>query len=267
MGWHNPTGHTDTGGGWDDEANAYDGTDAAPNTVTYAETNPVISPATWSEWLEFSHAAMECNKIRYYAEPNDIARVENIEIEVYYSGAYQALYTGAYSDDAWEEKAIGSTETVTGMQVRFENTHATFDGSVRLKAVQFWDTFWYASSAITGTGVIVCDSTLIKHASADISGTSVMTCFSKISNRILPRYILEAHDSDGNLVAILENAYDISYTQELNKAWRLTFKMPSDDPKREDVLRNQAIQIWLRDYRGQDVERKFIVHSWGELRR
>lgn len=66
-------------------------------------------------------------------------------------------------------------------------------------------------------------------------------------------YTLEIRDSSGNLVNILENAHDISYTQEINAPYSLSFSIPSDDSKEASVLLSN--EYWLRNSAGTIIKK------------
>jgi hypothetical protein len=69
------------------------------------------------------------------------------------------------------------------------------------------------------------------------------------------KYILELHNSDGDLIAILENAHDIAYAQMINSPHTLRFALPADDAKGGDIT--LANEIWIRRYKDGTVIRKF----------
>lgn len=60
------------------------------------------------------------------------------------------------------------------------------------------------------------------------------------------KYLIEVHNSSDELVAILENAHGIAYTQGINEAPTLAFSLPADDDKADYILK--ANEIWLRNY-------------------
>ena len=79
------------------------------------------------------------------------------------------------------------------------------------------------------------------------------------------KYILELHNSDGDLVAILENAHDISYSQMINSPFALSFALPADDSKASNILLSN--EIWLRDYKSGTVIKKFRLSIRRDIRR
>lgn len=77
-------------------------------------------------------------------------------------------------------------------------------------------------------------------------------------------YIIEARNSSGDLLAILQNAHGIGLTEELNRPPMLDFLIPADDDKLTHI--SQANQVWLRDYDTGSVLYKFILSRRGDTR-
>lgn len=118
MGWISPTGFNDPDSQWNNESQAYDN-----NTGTGADSYNGTA-RTWGSFIELNIGAIDCDKIRFYALYN-AANVNKIDIDLYYSGAWNDLYEGSYTNQTWVEKAIGSTENVTSARVRFYAKKAT----------------------------------------------------------------------------------------------------------------------------------------------
>jgi len=78
-------------------------------------------------------------------------------------------------------------------------------------------------------------------------------------------YILELRDSSGDLVEMLQNAYNISYTQIVNSPSALSFTLPADDAKAADILLSN--EIWLRDYESGTIIKKFRLSHRRDVRR
>lgn len=67
---------------------------------------------------------------------------------------------------------------------------------------------------------------------------------------------MRVYDIKMNLVAILENAYQIGYVKETNNLWTCSFSLPLNDPKRFEVKPKYFIELYDHDkYIG-----KFIVN-------
>ena len=78
-------------------------------------------------------------------------------------------------------------------------------------------------------------------------------------NRI---YTIEIRNGAGELLAILENAYGISYAQTINSPHSLTLDLPANDSKISNIL--LANECWLRDNRTDTVIHKFrLRHKMG----
>ncbi|GAG84843.1 unnamed protein product, partial [marine sediment metagenome] len=114
-GWVSPTGFLDTGGGWTAETSAYD-----DDTDTYAISS-LIGTLGWSEFLELTHAAFVCDKVRVYAFIYGLGSFE-IDLDAYYDGSYKPVYQGSMSNNSWLEKPLfGGNRTVTALRARFYN--------------------------------------------------------------------------------------------------------------------------------------------------
>lgn len=120
-GWVSPTGSVD--GVWTDEPLAYD-----EDTGTYAYG--AVPKNGWSGYIEFSIDAIDCDKVRAWVNEG-IVNVSNWEVDVYYSGAWDTIFTGSeplYGQ--YVEFPIGSTESVTGMRLRAYSTKADSAGAL-----------------------------------------------------------------------------------------------------------------------------------------
>lgn len=86
------------------------------------------------------------------------------------------------------------------------------------------------------------------------------------SGVVLPRlrYIIEIHETDGSLVAILHEAFNIGYIQVVNAPHVLTFEIKSDDDKLAYVTLGR--EIWLRNYETDEVVRKFRLQTQEDVR-
>jgi len=106
--WVSPTGHNDPSGNWAYETNAYD-----DDTDSRATTND-------PEYLELTHSAIFCDKVRIYAAKygKGILSDANIDIDVYYGGAWHNIFSGYITKQTWVEKDIGSPQSVTKARVR-----------------------------------------------------------------------------------------------------------------------------------------------------
>jgi len=85
-----------------------------------------------------------------------------------------------------------------------------------------------------------------------------------IRGRPAQGFILELRDASGDLVAVLENAYDIVYEQGTNQAPTLFFSIPTDDTKADDIT--SAHEIWLRSYPDGTLIQKFRLNKREDTR-
>ena len=113
MGWITPTGHNDPSSTWSSETYAYD-----DDTGTHAEET--ISSSGWGNYLELTHAAMNCDKVQVYHSYQ--ASIDIVEIDVYYSSAWHNIYSSSCTTGSFVEYAIGSTQSVTAMRIRYHTT-------------------------------------------------------------------------------------------------------------------------------------------------
>lgn len=143
--WVSPTGHV--AGDWQAEANAYDeDTGVATNFLNIPENS-------WSDYLELTISSITCSKVRFYAYYN-AATINSIILEVYYSAGWHEIYEGVFADKEWVEKAIGSTQDVTSMRMKFYNDGAATHSYVY--EVDFWEIL--EGSGNTGTAVFTATS-------------------------------------------------------------------------------------------------------------
>ncbi|MBA7586504.1 hypothetical protein ES708_28506 [subsurface metagenome] len=70
------------------------------------------------------------------------------------------------------------------------------------------------------------------------------------------RYVLEIHQAlTGNLIAILNNAYGINFSETINETPTLRFELPGDDVKAADLVRDN--EVWLKNYETGEIVLKF----------
>lgn len=113
MPWTDPTGYT--ANGWVDPTYAYNN-----NTGNHALYD--IPAQSWSGGgLELTISSILCDSVRVYAD-GQTADIDQIRVEVYYSGSYHNIYEGAFTQDQYTTYPIGSTETVTAMRLWLYNS-------------------------------------------------------------------------------------------------------------------------------------------------
>ena len=129
--WVSPTGHDDPSGVWIDEINAYD-----DNLVTYATCN--VPKQSWSGWLVLTHAALTCDKIRYYLNSIMHADINDMIVEVEKDGSWTEIFHGAPVLGSWVEKTF-TEGSVTGMHLKFYNSGSLINWAAMPCEVDFWE--------------------------------------------------------------------------------------------------------------------------------
>ncbi len=147
--WTSPTGFVD-GGNWVAETNAYD-----EDTTTFASANN-IPAASWSPYLDLTlDNAIDCDKIRYYIKASGFpldAWITQIDIDVYYGGAWHDVYQGAITRNSWQEKNLGATYSVTKARVSLYNSHVSDLYAGLFYEFDFWDIITEKTASDTGSG-------------------------------------------------------------------------------------------------------------------
>ena len=119
--WVLPTGHNDPGSDWTNEANAYDG-----DTETYA------AGAQGGDFLELTHKAVNCRKVRLWIEREGPSSDVEFDIDLYYNSQWNHLFDGTKDllpdFPSLYEFEIGSEEIVS--VARIKNNEAIRDISV-----------------------------------------------------------------------------------------------------------------------------------------
>lgn len=139
-----PTGFVDGSGNWNTEAQAYDnnlGTDA---------NQLAVANASWSDFLELTIGATDIFGIRHYSFQN--AGTYLIDVDVYYSAAWQDLYLGTFVNATWTPLYIGSTQSITAARVRYYNDSGA-PASVRLYEFDFLTGASTTASTAVASGV------------------------------------------------------------------------------------------------------------------
>jgi len=115
--WINPTDFEDPDSAWMGEANAYD-----DNTGTSSTSS--VPANSWGHWLILKRAAVTCHRVRFYAYRLSY-RIDQINLDVYYDGAWHDLYQGTFASETWVEKALASDKSLTKARVKFHNIDAS----------------------------------------------------------------------------------------------------------------------------------------------
>jgi len=118
--WQSPTGHNDPDTKWTSETQAYDD-DLEWGTGT---SEP-------GHYLELTHAALYCDKVRVYAVSYESWPAEinpDITLGVYYDSDWHTIFTGAITKNTWVEKSIpAGTKSVTAMRIKENNASDGMD--------------------------------------------------------------------------------------------------------------------------------------------
>jgi len=113
--WRTPTGHNDPEDAWTDEEKAYDDTDS-----THATKQGLVT-GQWTPFLELTHEAFLCNKVRFLLNNSDF---DLVDVDVYYDSAWHDVYQGVYDAyPTWNEKNIpAGLKSVTKARLRARAT-------------------------------------------------------------------------------------------------------------------------------------------------
>jgi len=113
--WVTPTG--DNGAWGEDSLNARDN-----NTGTYA-AHTISTQYAWNPFLELTHSGMWCDSVEFWANVID-GRIETVDVDVYYDGAWHDVWQGSFSDLAYTVKSLGGTYYITKFRFSFYNIYA-----------------------------------------------------------------------------------------------------------------------------------------------
>lgn len=116
MGWISPTGHNDPGTAWTFPERAYD-----EFTSQAAFTTDKVPAGNWSSFLELTHAALNCSKIRFWIKYE--YGFGQVDFDVEYEsdpGNWHDVYQGTdVNNKAWTEKDIPEgTQSITKVRFR-----------------------------------------------------------------------------------------------------------------------------------------------------
>lgn len=146
--WESPT--SATGASWTDRDKTYD-----ENTGTFAWDD--IGTDAWSGDITISIGAVQCSQFRHWVSRESVD-VNEIDIDVYYSGAWHDIYQGGtFTVDDWETREIGSVETVTAVKFRFYNDNV---GVFQMAYVNEVDFESLDTTQVTATGVSTGEHTI-----------------------------------------------------------------------------------------------------------
>jgi len=97
-----------------------------------------VPVTSWSDFLELTHAAFDCNKVRFMADMSGKPAGSLLDVDVFYSGNWHSVYMAQPADDTWVEADISGTVEVTAARARFYNPDAVIQHNFWLKEFDFW---------------------------------------------------------------------------------------------------------------------------------
>jgi len=128
--WLLPTGHIDSGNGWNDERLAYDGW-----TDTYAESKSV-SPKSWSQPLEFLITPTTVSAIRIWSRWRSS---HTAIIEVLYNGTWHSIYEDYLPAYEWTEISIpGGAQIISKARITYYNPTRSVPYTFRIGEFEFY---------------------------------------------------------------------------------------------------------------------------------
>lgn len=111
--WISPTGSNDPYQ-WTSEYKAFD-----DDLSKYAYWSCSGSyPTYWGSYLELTHSAIQCDKIRYYISYVSSSYINRIDVDVYKDGTWVDVYAGAFTTGSWIEHSF-TEGSVTKARIRF----------------------------------------------------------------------------------------------------------------------------------------------------
>jgi len=168
MGWVSPTGNYDPNSKWNCETNAYD-----ESLSTWAEADPVPI-GQWSPFIELTHASMWCDKVRLYA----LCETDTCsawDIDAYYDGIWNHVYSGAITDRTWVEKSLASSKYITKFRFRGYNNNSSSSIYLRLYEVDFNLADWILPTVTTQSVIDILSTTATGRGNITVLGSGYIT--------------------------------------------------------------------------------------------
>ncbi len=161
MAWVSPTGHNDPDSKWTTEANAYD-----EDTDTHAWTFQDGS------YLELTlESAISCDKVRSWWSTS--TGDADVDIDVYYSGAWHNIHSGVIGKGDWVESSLSSTQTVEKARVKLNAFRTHY-----LKEFDFNEVsggqIHYGAATLSGAGALATLAKLTLAARATLAGEATL---------------------------------------------------------------------------------------------
>ena len=117
MGWVLPTGHVDTDDKWSSEERAYD------NVIIGSSAYNNWGVVSWSSFLELTHDSILCSKVAFWVSW-DMTVDPQIDVDVYYDGAWNHLYQGTCARAEWVEKTLAEEKQITSVRFSLYNPYS-----------------------------------------------------------------------------------------------------------------------------------------------
>ena len=168
MAWVSPTGHNDPDSKWTTEANAYD-----EDTDTHAWTFQD------GYYLELTlESAISCDKVRSWWSTS--TGDADVDIDVYYSGAWHNIHSGVIGKGDWVESSLGSTQTVEKARVKLNAFRTHYLKEFDCNEVSGGTTH-YGAATLSGTGSLATRGRLLLGAGATTSGTGTLSATASLT--------------------------------------------------------------------------------------
>ena len=135
--WVSPTGDND---GWVSAANSAQAWD--DNMALSAQTGEIAAEGN-SGWLEMTHAAIYCDRIRVWIASSEYITVS---VQVYYNSGWHTVTVEAI--DTWSVGSLGGIYGVTKMRVKLTNRDEEEVNNFYLTEVDFGVAFNYIEQAL-----------------------------------------------------------------------------------------------------------------------
>ena len=167
MAWVSPTGHNDPDSKWTTEANAYD-----EDTDTHAWTFQD------GYYLELTlESAISCDKVRSWWSTS--TGDADVDVDVYYSGAWHNIHSGVVGKGDWVESSLGSTQTVEKARVKLNAFRTHYLKEFDCNEVSGGTTH-YGAATLSGTGSLVSIGALTLKGSAILAGAGSLAALGRV---------------------------------------------------------------------------------------
>ena len=121
--WVLPTGFVDPDTAWADEGQAYD------NNIATDATDEAPSGG-WSAYLELTHAAINCNSIKFHCDCTG-ADLGDAAVDIYYGAAWHNVYDEATAESTWITVTF-DPQIITAARFKGENGNDDFPKNINL---------------------------------------------------------------------------------------------------------------------------------------